>query len=248
MRHVESFSHHFSPFWMQIQSILNISEEPSAALRKLCGITMKMFTCLTCFLSFFYVFFWLFWLHFWRALKYAAPKNIWHYVFANLITLPLLDYLTQRRESERGRERGILTTSLPFPLEATPCSLSVWSLLACKLHWLPRCTFLSFLLNLSISPSPPSYSLSHQPRFATLFFAYSFDLLAFCLALCARHFFFAFSTYLTQCKSFLFSHSLYLSFVLCLAVYCLPACLYSFSNTWRIYVPSLNRGEGERGR
>lgn len=41
--------HDFStPSRMQIQSILNISVEPSA-LRKLCGITMKMFTCLTCF-------------------------------------------------------------------------------------------------------------------------------------------------------------------------------------------------------
>lgn len=42
-----------------------------------------------------------------------------------------------------------LSLSLSLDLEG-PCSLSVWSLLACKLHWLPRCTFLSFFPTASL--------------------------------------------------------------------------------------------------
>lgn len=112
-----------------------------------------------------------------------------------------------------------LSLSLSLDLEA-PCSLSVWSLLACKLHWLPRCTFLSFFPTASLPVSPSLFL-----RFATLFFAYSFDLLAFCLALCARHFF-VFSTYFTQCKSPLFQHFFSVSLSISLAVYCLPAFLF----------------------
>lgn len=138
-----------------------------------------------------------------------------------------------------------LSSSLFLSLEA-PCSLSVWSLLACKLHWLPRCTFLSFFPTASLS-----FSFPLSLRFATLFFAYSFDLLAFCLALCARHFF-VFSTYFTQCKSPLFQHffsvsvSVYLSCCLLLACLSLSHCqpLFYISNTWRIYVPSSLSGIG----
>lgn len=142
-------------------------------------------------------------------------------------------------------QRSILSlsfsVSLSLDLEA-PCSLSVWSLLACKLHWLPRCTFLSFF------PTASLFLL--LPSFATLFFAYSFDLLAFCLALCARHFF-VFSTYFTQCKSPLFQHffSVSVSVSLCcllLACLSLSHCqpLFYISNTWRIYVPSCLSGIG----
>lgn len=236
---------------MQIQSILNISVEPSA-LRKLCGITMKMFTCLTCFFFCLLGFFLLvFALHFWRALKYAAPKNIWHYVFANLITLP---HEKRWNENEKLTPTQLDSAShsftlflcLSLDLEA-PCSLSVWSLLACKLHWLPRCTFLSFFPTASLS-----FSFPLSLRFTTLFFAYSFDLLAFCLALCARHFF-VFSTYFTQCKSPLFQHFFSVSVSVSVSLCCLLlACLslshcqplFYISNTWRIYVPSFLSGIG----
>lgn len=145
-------------------------------------------------------------------------------------------------------QRSILSlsfsVSLSLDLEA-PCSLSVWSLLACKLHWLPRCTFFSFFPTASLS-----FSFPLSLRFATLFFAYSFDLLAFCLALCARHFF-VFSTYFTQCKSPLFQHffSVSVSVSLCcllLACLSLSHCqpLFYISNTWRIYVPSFLSGIG----
>lgn len=203
------------------------------------------------FFSFCLPFFLVFVLHFWRALKYAAPKNIWHYVFANLITPP---HEKRWNENEKLTPTQLdsascsftiypsLSLSLSVSLEA-PCSLSVWSLLACKLHWLPRCTFLSFL-----SAASPSLSFCFSSAFASL-------LCSLLTHLICLHFVWHFALVISSSflltlpnanrlyfSTFFLPLSLYLSCCLLFACHSLSHCqpFFYISNTWRIYVPSLS--------